>query len=112
MPNGATRSPDTAWVKKKRWKSLTPEQQKQFIPLCPDFAIELRSNSDSLSELQKKMQEYLANGLMLGWLIDSQNKQVEVYKPNYPVEILSNPVSLSGENVLSGLTLDLKDIFN
>ncbi len=112
LPNGATRSPDAAWVKKERWESLTPEQQKQFIPLCPDFAIELRSNSDSLSELQKKMQEYLANGLMLGWLIDPQNKQVEVYKPNYPVEILSNPVSLSGENILSGLTLDLKDIFN
>ena len=110
LPNGATRSPDAAWIKKSRWESLTLEQQKKFIPLCPDFVIELRSNSDSLSDLQKKMQEYLANGLVLGWLIDPQNKQVEVYHSNCPVEIISNPVKLSGKNILSGFTLELKDI--
>ena len=112
LPNGATRSPDAAWIRKERWESLTPEQQKKFIPLCPDFLIELRSNSDSLSDLQQKMQEYLANGLVLGWLIDPQNKKVEVYKYNCPVEIVSHPVSLSGDDILSGFTLDLKDIFS
>ncbi|GAB4544202.1 MAG: Uma2 family endonuclease [Pleurocapsa sp.] len=112
LPNGATRSPDSAWIKKERWNSLTEQQKKQFIPLCPDFLIELRSNSDSLSDLQKKMQEYLVNGLALGWLIDPQNKQVEVYKQNYQIETISNPVSLSGEDVLSGFTLNVRDILN
>ena len=112
LPNGATRSPDAAWIKKERWESLTSEQQKKFIPLCPDFLIELRSNPDSLSELQKKMQEYLANGLALGWLIDPQNKKVEVYKFNYSVEVLSNPVSLSGDYILPSFTLELKNILN
>ncbi|MDJ0904036.1 MAG: Uma2 family endonuclease [Xenococcus sp. MO_188.B8] len=111
LPNGATRSPDAAWIKKERWESLTSEQQKKFIPLCPDFVVELRSNSDNLSDLQQKMKEYLANGLVLGWLIDPQNKKVEVYKSNCSVEVISNPVSLSGENTLSGFTLNLKDIF-
>ena len=125
LPNGATRSPDVAWIKKERWESLTLEQQKKFIPLCPDFVIELRSNSDNLSDLQKKtsdpasatdarererMQEYLANGLVLGWLIDPQNKQVEVYQSDCPAETISNPISLSGDDLLPGFTLELKDI--
>jgi Uma2 family endonuclease len=112
LPNGATRSPDAAWIKKERWESLTPKQQKQFIPLCPDFIIELRSNSDSLLDLQTKMAEYLANGLALGWLIDPQHKQVEIYRINSSVEIVFAPVSLSGEEMLLGFTLDLKDIFS
>ncbi len=112
LRNGATRSPDAAWIKKDRWDDLTTQQKKQFIPLCPDFVIELRSDSDSLSELQKKMEEYLVNGLALGWLIDPQNKQVEVYQPNCQVKIISNPVSLSGNNILSGFTLNLTEIFN
>ena len=110
LPNGATRSPDAAWIKKERWESLTPQQQKKFIPLCPDFVIELRSNSDNLSDVQKKMQEYLANGLVLGWLIDPQNKQVEVYQSDCLVEVLSNPVSLSNDDILLGFTLDLQGI--
>ena len=110
LPNGATRSPDAAWIKKERWESLNSQQQKKFIPLCPEFVIELRSNSDNLSDVQKKMQEYLANGLVLGWLIDPQNKQVEVYRSNRPVEVLSNPVSLYAGDILSGFTLELKEI--
>ena len=112
LPNGATRSPNAAWIKKERWERLTLKQRQKFIPLCPDFAIELRSNSDSLLDLQKKMQEYLAHGLVLGWLIDPQNKQVEIYKSDCPVEVISNPVSLSGENILSEFTLQLKEILN
>lgn len=109
LPNGATRSPDAAWIKKSRWDSLTTQQQQQFIPLCPDFLIELRSNSDRLSDLQNKMQEYIANGLALGWLIDPINEKVEVYKQNYR-ETLTNPLNLSGEDILFDFTLDLTDI--
>ena len=110
LPNGATRSPDAAWIKKEKWESLTSQQKKQFIPLCPDFAIELRSNSDNLSDLQDKMREYLENGLVLGWLIDPQNNQVEVYQSDFSVEAILNPIRLSGEDILPGFTLELKDI--
>jgi Uma2 family endonuclease len=111
LPNGATRSPDVAWVERDRWESLTPEQQRKFVPLCPDFVIELRSASDELTDLQAKMQEYLENGLRLGWLIDPETKRVEIYRCNSPVEILNHPQTLSGEAVLPGFVLDLSEIF-
>ena len=110
LPNDATRSPDASWIKKARWETLTSTQQKKFIPLCPDFVIELRSNSDNLSDLQDKMKEYLANGLILGWLIDPQHKQVEIYQPDRAVKTISNPTKLSGNDILPEFTLDLEDI--
>ena len=111
LPNGANRSPDAAWVRKERWEALTPEQQETFPPLCPDFVIELRSKSDKREHLRQKMQEYLASGLRLGWLIDPKNKQVEIYRPNQAVEVLQSPASLSGEEILPGFTLDLQVVF-
>ena len=110
LPNGADRSPDAAWVKIDRWNTLTPEQKEKFIPLCPDFVVELRSPSDSLTELRKKMQEYIENGARLGWLIDRKNKRVEIYRPNQEVEMLENPITLSGEDVLPGFLLNLNPI--
>ncbi|MGI2908777.1 Uma2 family endonuclease [Tolypothrix sp. VBCCA 56010] len=110
LPNGAKRSPDASWVKIERWNALTPEQQQSFAPICPDFVVELRSRTDSLKELQEKMQEYIDNGANLGWLIDRKNKQVEIYRPGKEVEILENPASLSGEDVLPGFVLDLTPI--
>ncbi|MBW4673867.1 MAG: Uma2 family endonuclease [Desmonostoc geniculatum HA4340-LM1] len=110
LPNGAERSPDASWVKIERWNALTPEQQEKFAPICPDFVVELRSPSDSLKDLQEKMQEYIENGAQLGWLIDRKNKRVEIYRPGKDVEILNNPTSLSGENVLPGFVLNLQDI--
>ncbi|WP_375504388.1 Uma2 family endonuclease [uncultured Nostoc sp.] len=110
LPNGAERSPDVSWVKIERWNALTPEQQEKFAPICPDFVVELRSRTDSLKELQEKMQEYIENGAQLGWLIDRKNKRVEIYRPGKDVEILDNPVSLSGENVLPGFVLHLQQI--
>ncbi len=110
LPNGAERSPDASWIKIERWNALTPEQQEKFAPICPDFVVELRSRSDSLKELQEKMQEYIENGAQLGWLIDRKNKRVEIYRPGKDVEILENPASLSGENVLPGFVLDLQQI--
>lgn len=112
LPNGADRSPDVAWVRRDRWDALTPEQKRKFPPLCPDFVIELRSESDSLQTLQAKMREYIENGALLGWLIDPKSQQVEIYRPEQPVEVLQKPETLSGETVLPGFVLDLKPIFS
>ncbi|MBS9383439.1 MAG: Uma2 family endonuclease [Dolichospermum sp. BR01] len=112
LPNGATRSPDVSWIKMERWNALTPEQRKRFLPLCPDFVIELVSESDDLADTQAKMREYIANGLRLGWLINPKNKQVEIYRPNQEIEVLQSPANLSGEDVLPGFILDLQPIFS
>jgi len=111
LPNGATRAPDAAWVKRSRLASLTPKEKKRFLPLCPDFAIELRSPTDRLKDVQDKMQEYIDNGLKLGWLIDPEEKQVYVYKPHNQVECLKNPSEISGDPILSGFLLDLEQIW-
>ncbi|MEG3897860.1 MULTISPECIES: Uma2 family endonuclease [unclassified Microcoleus] len=111
LPNGADRSPDASWVKLERWQTLTPKQQEGFAPLCPDFVVELRSKSDNLEPLREKMREYMANGASLGWLIDRKNKKVEIYRPSQDVELLDNPSSLSGEDVLPGFVLDLTDVW-
>ena len=117
LPNGGDRSPDAAWVKLERWNSLTQEQQKKFPPLCPDFVIELRSESDHevaqlccdrLKPLQEKMQEYLASGLRLGWLINPQDRVVEIYRLGKNVEFVKFPATLSGEDVLPGFSLEIK----
>ena len=112
LPNGAVRAPDASWVRRERWEALTPQQREKFVPLCPDFVVELRSPSDSLKELQAKMQEYIDNGARLGWLIDRKNQRVEIYRPLENVEILSNPTTLSGEDVLPGFVLDLNPIIS
>ncbi len=111
LPNGANRSPDAAWVSQGRWDSLTPEQQDSFIPLCPDFVVELRSKNDTLKDLRAKMEEYRENGAKLGWLIDPKHKRVEIYRPRQGVEVLENPSHLSGETVLPGFNLSLKRIW-
>lgn len=112
LPNGAIRSPDAAWVRLDRWQALTPEQRKKFVPLCPDFLVELRSLSDELEDIQAKMQEYLANGLLLGWLIAPQRQTVEIYRPNQAVENLNQPTILSGESILPEFVLDLTGILS
>jgi len=112
LPNGATRSPDLAWVRRERWKALTPEQRRQFPPLCPDFVLELRSPSDALATVQAKMQEYLDNGAQLGWLIDPIEKKVYTYRPQTPVACLDNPQTISGDPVLPGFVLELGRVWN
>uniref|UniRef100_UPI0025C02297 Uma2 family endonuclease n=1 Tax=Desulfonatronospira sp. TaxID=1962951 RepID=UPI0025C02297 len=107
LPQGGDRSPDVSWVAKARWEALSPEDREGFPPLCPDFVIELRSRSDRLLPLQAKMQEYLDSGLKLGWLINPQQQQVEIYRPNCPHEMVSLPATLSGEDVLPGFQLCL-----
>ena len=128
LPNNADRSPDASWITKERWDALTLQQQQKFVPLCPDFVLELRSPTDSLkrcldavahggnpqdraASLQAKMQEYQENGARLGWLIDRENRRIEIYRQGKPVEILDFPTSLSGEEVLPGFVLDLRTIW-
>lgn len=111
LPNKAVRGPDLAWVKRERWESLTAEERRKFPPLCPDFVVELRSPSDSLKALKEKMEEYIANGAQLGWLIDPLQKKVYVYCPGIEVECLENPVSVSGDPLLPGFKLELQSIW-
>ena len=105
LPSGATRAPDTSWVSRDRWDALTQDERDGFVPLCPDFVVELRSKTDILSDVRDKMQEYMDNGARLGWLIDPQNKRVEVYRLGQEVEVLEEPKELSGEDVLPGFVL-------
>ncbi|TRU81991.1 MAG: Uma2 family endonuclease [Microcystis novacekii Mn_MB_F_20050700_S1] len=111
LPNGATRSPDAAWIKLERWNALTEKQKASFAPICPDFVIELRSVSDTVSSLRKKMEEYIANGTLLGWLIDRQNRQVYIYRPHQEPEILNAPETISGDPELPGFVLVMAKIW-
>jgi len=112
LPNGAKRMPDAAWILKERYFALPQkEREERFTRIAPDFVIELRSKSDRLRNLQKKMKEYAANGVRLGWLIDPYQKRVHVYRQNGEIEILENPTHVSGEDVLNGFELDLTEIW-
>lgn len=111
LPNGATFSPDAAWIKLERWNALSTEQQEKFAAISPDFVVELRSYSDNLTFLKAKMQKYINNGVKLGWLIDSKHRKVYIYRPQISVECLDNPVTVSGDPELSGFVLDLSKIW-
>lgn len=111
LPNGATRSPDASWIKSDRWNTLTEEQRASFAPICPDFVIELRSSSDTLSGLQAKMQEYIDNGAVLGLLIDRKNRTVHIYRPNQIPEIRDNPEVVSNDPELPSFVLQMAKIW-
>jgi Uma2 family endonuclease len=108
LPNGANRSPDISWIKQERWDALTTEEKIKFPPIAPDFVLELMSPTDSLSETQAKMQEYMENGVKLGWLINPKTRRVEIYRQGKPVEVLEFPTELLGEDVLPGFVLNLQ----
>ncbi len=111
LPNGATYAPDAAWTSNERLAKFTEKEKEKFLPLCPDFVIELRSASDNVKELQEKMVEYIENGARLGWLIDPKNKRVHIYRANGEIEVLENPDKVSGENILENFELDLTEIW-
>jgi len=111
LPNGAERSPDVSWVRRERWEALTAEERKKFPPLAPDFVIELQSESDRLLHLQAKMQEYVDNGVRLGWLIDPSTRRVEIYRPGRPPDLLDQPSSIDGDPELPGFILDLTPVW-
>ena len=110
LPNGAIRSPDAAWVSQSRWDALTPEQRKKWVPLCPNFVVELKSLSDDIADLQTKMLEYQKNGLRLGWLIDPDRQIIEVYQTDQPIELLSNPEEILADRIMAGFILKLGGI--
>jgi len=112
LPNGAFPSPDAAWVELSRWNALSKSDKQGFPPICPDFVVELRSQSDTLKSLQNKMQEYMDNGAKLGWLIDPFHRRVEIYRRGQPKEVLINPSELSGENILPNFVLFLQGILD
>ena len=111
LPNGATYAPDASWTSNERLENFSAEEKKKFLPLCPDFVIELRSSSDNLKELKAKMEEYIENGARLGWLINPNEKEVYLYRANGEIEILQKPDKVSGEDVLQGFELDLTEIW-
>jgi Uma2 family endonuclease len=111
LPNGAKRSPDAAWIQLSRWNALSEAEKASFAPICPDFVVELKSATDRLRDLQVKMQEYIDNGALLGWLIDRQRRQVHIYRPEQAIEILDYPDILSGESILPGFILRLDKIW-
>ncbi len=111
LPDGSTKAPDAAWIRKERLEQFTAEERRKFLPIAPDFVVELRSDSDSLSGLQTKMEEWIENGVRLAWLIDTKTKIVHIYRYNSVPEILNNPSKVSGEDILPGFELDLTEIW-
>ena len=111
LPKGSNRSPDVAYIKKERWDKLTDEEKTKFSPIAPDFVLELMSKTDSLRQTQKKMEEYIDNGVKLGWLVNPEKKQVEIYRQGEEKEILDHPQTISGEDVLPDFILDLSIIW-
>lgn len=112
LPNGAKRSPDLSWIRRERWEAIPGRQRKKFAPICPDFVVELRSETDRLTSVQEKMEEYIENGALLGLLIDPIEKKVHIYRPDAEVEIQFRPQTVSGEPLLKGLSLDLTGILD
>lgn len=111
FPNGPTRSPNAAWVLRSRIEALNPASDR-FLPLVPDFVVELRSATDDLDMLRTKMIEYLKYGVRLGWLINFADKQVEIVRQGQSsIERLKDPVRLSGEDVLIGFIFHLSGFF-
>jgi Uma2 family endonuclease len=111
LPDGSVRAADAAWVSWERWNALTHDQQKRFAPICPHFVIELRSESDSLPQLQEKMRLWLANGAELAWLIDPSRKVVEIYRPGKAVEVQEGHTAVYGEDPVGGFVLELARIW-
>jgi Uma2 family endonuclease len=111
LPNSADRSPDAAWIPRSRLATLSAEQKTKFLPLCPDFVVELLSPSDDLAEVQGKMTEYIENGSQLGWLIDPEMRQIHVYRPRKAIIVLENVAEIAADPELPGFVLDLREIW-
>ena len=112
LPNTARRSPDAAWILKRRIKDLSPSAFSSYWPVCPNFVIELRSQTDRVRVLRDKMEEWLANGAQLAWLIDADARTVEIYRPGYEAETRFNLSSLAGQGPIEGFTLDLVPVWD
>jgi Uma2 family endonuclease len=107
LPNGAVRSPDVAWISAAHWNALPTNLRAPFAHIAPDFVIEIMSPSDRLKKAREKMDEYIANGVKLGWLVDRTQRKVYIYRPNVPTETLNDPATVSGDPELPGLTVNI-----
>jgi len=110
LSNNAVRAPDVSWIEKSRWEALAKHERDDFAAICPDFVVELRSSSDNLAELREKMEEYMANGCRLAWLVDTAQKQTMVYRPDGSVSVVPFNQKLEGAEVLPGLELILEEV--
>ena len=111
LPDGSVLSPDAAWVRKSALESLTEAQKDDFLPVVPEFVVEIRSKSDRLSSLREKMEDWRENGVSLGILLDPSSKTVEIYRPGVPATILENPDVFDCSPELPGFVLDVRAIF-
>jgi len=111
LPDGSVRSPDAAWVSLEKVKSLSGEEKARFPQLCPDFVIELRSPSDKLPDLQPKMEQWIVNGVQVGWLIDPKERSVTIYRPGEQPEHLAHPTSVHGTGPIAGFELVMSRIW-
>ncbi|MCC6508838.1 MAG: Uma2 family endonuclease [Pirellulaceae bacterium] len=111
LPSGAKRSPDASWISTERWSKLSKEDRKRYPPICPDFVVELRSETDRVTDLMAKMQEYLDNGAQLGWLIDPLTRQVHVYQRSKEIQILKEVDMIAADSCLPGFILDMRPIW-
>jgi len=111
LPNGAVRSPDFAWLSREKWNAIPGADRKRFAHVCPDFVVELRSETDTLKKLQAKMEEYIENGVSLEWLIDPLERKVHIYRPDTEIEILDNPAKLYGKPLLKGLVINIQKVW-
>ncbi len=112
LPDGSMRAADAAWVHKSRWDALSDADQARFAPICPDFIIELRSPSDNLAELQAKVEQWMANGARLAWLIDPIEQEVSVYRPGESPEVHHHPTSVQGSGPIAGFELMMTRIWD
>lgn len=112
LPDGSVRAPDAAWLSSEKWNSLTSDEQSKYVPFCPEFVIELRSPSDSISDLEAKMSDWLANGAQLAWLIDPQQKIAVIYRPGHEPETRSHPEALQGEGPVAGFVLKMQRLWD
>jgi Uma2 family endonuclease len=112
LPCGSNRSPSASWVSEASLAKITPEQFEKFLPVSPEFVVEVMTSRDDRHDLAEKMREYIDNGTVLGWLIDPDQCSIHVYRPGQPVEILDKPATLSGEPEMPGFTMDFADVWN
>lgn len=111
LPNGAMRAPDASWVLRSRLAEVPRQAREKFLPLCPDFVVEIKSPSDRLADLEVKMAEYRDNGARLGWLLDPETRRVHVYRPGQEPQVLEDSTQVAGDPELPGLLLDLELIW-
>jgi Uma2 family endonuclease len=111
LPDGSVRAADAAWLSRGKWNALTPEQRESYAPVCPEFIVELRSKTDTLGTLQQKMDQWIANGAELGWLIDPFEKTVHIYRPGNTPKLLDHISQVAGEGPVAGFILPLDRIF-